>query len=213
MHSNTVTLSSLLRVLCIVSLATIGCEKASFLVPEDTADVRISESESYRLIAGVDSVQIYEKRRDNPDHLLMTLGGDSEIMPLGIFGPLPTSFFGEHGAYVPGSFEEDIIGTDFGRTIVLLESDKATRVGSNPAFLAIGAPEADNGKGAAYIFRIGSEGLWIDRKVTQDTYYFGFPIEDKTGLGNRLKFSETHLHIGFYQETGAVSIPINFLWD
>ena len=213
MSGNTLTFLSLVGVLFIMSLSTIGCDKASFLVPEDSVDVRISESKSYRLIAGVDFVQIYEKHQNNPDHLLMTLGGDSEIMPLGMFGPLPDSFFGEHNAYVLGSFEEDIIGTDFGRTIVLSESDKATRVGSNPAFLAIGAPEADNSRGAVYIFRIGSDGLWIDQKVTQDTYYFGFPIEDKTGLGNKLKFSETHLHIGFHQEAGVISIPINFLWD
>lgn len=115
---------------------------------------------------------------------VVSIGGADTSPIIGVSSPLPNSYFGE-GTLIQRRFEEDIVGVDFGATLALYEPNESDTlyvpmVGDSGALLAVGAPKADDGAGAVFIFRIGSQGLWLEAKLTPDngrTRGFGATVE------------------------------------
>lgn len=160
-----------------------GCDKKDPSVQEleeRLADLETAVVASRSWLAYRDDSGVVRAARGH--QAIISIGGASTSSIMGVGGPLPRSYFGEDSYIVQERFEEETIGVDFGAALALYEGKVAVpMVGHSGALLAVGAPEANNGSGAVFLFRIGSEGLWLQAKLTPDD-------EQTQGFGSKVAF-------------------------
>ena len=180
----------------------------------------VAESESYIAALSDSKIDVY-KKNVNSVQLFVGIGGDTTHF-IGNDAPLPRNYFDKEG-YILGSFDRDIVDTEFGQSAVIWENSDIPNVGENPAVIAVGAPGATNGEGAVYIFSFGSEGLWLEAKITPpkfildgldwlpDLKLYGYDDSFEDGFGITVTLSEKKEFLEILDKQGRrVSIPLRF---
>lgn len=118
------------------------------------------------------------------DRVITRIGGSS-TPPISVHSQdfLPKSYFDEDGHFIQEEFEKEIVGVRFGASLDLYQGEY---FGSKVALLAVGAPEADDGAGAVFVFWLSNGGLSLKAKL--------IPTNGQTrGFGSEVEFLDSEL--------------------
>ena len=209
----------------------VGCDRVSnpvqtavsvVEVESDDVDDVMARSKNWLAYTVDEVVHVNYLPDEHAGFQVISIGGVDTSPIIGVGSPLPNGYFGEDFGLVQKRFEEDIVDVDFGASIALFEGpvekgifeDRpfVPMVGNPAALLVVGAPEADNGAGAVFVFRIGSEGLWLEAKLSPDsgrTRGFGSEVQFLTtsdGVEYLAIQSENRAEAASYHVTSFLSI-------
>ena len=178
----------------IVMVGAIGCDRMQQVV--QPVDVEVVEGPAF--YGSADGNYLVNAEPEDMIQVLgptgtIDIGGPKSSPVIGTGLSYHEEFHGDGHIYIQGSLEKDIQGSDFGASVAIHEVDYLFGVGDYPALVAVGAPNADNGRGAVYVFRVGEKGLWFERKITAHS--------NTKGFGRNVEFQQSpdgkwHLGVG-----------------